>query len=771
MELEKVKKYTDLINDFSKHCDEFLNVENKVRKEEEKEKISAKEKKEIIEIIEYFANILTKYFYNEYEIEEDISIVNSGFDSEQLWYFIECLIKENKLQNLNLFFNNYENRLEIEKKTHLMDTSFHQDVGSCIEKKSCKRSLTDRVKEKNMKNAISKKRRKINITKSNGTYRSKSDVDRIQNKDLDQTNEEDRFFNYDEMHQFLDQEDNKILHEQSGENVEKNAQDEGSSGTDDEVDLNQFEGDYEEAGAWKYGDFYGEDKLEEDELEEDELEEDELEEDELEEDKLEEDKLEEDELEEEELEEDELGEDELEEEELEEDELGEDELEEDELGEDELGEDELGEDELGEDELGEDELGEDELGEDELGEDELGERAGTMHKRKEYEIERELSEINQFDSMDNIGVESSEESSDAKELQIEVGKDKRQIEKELIAKKHWSLTGEVFGYNRPKNSLLKLNVDIPKVNLGHNDTYISKTVGEFSEKNSDELLGGGEVEDGADGADEVNKSKDTMSKRRKKGENNLLNEEIELVVKQRIQNMLFDDVEKKGIEDLEGFVNSNKDQDGNMNEVNFDHLNFTKSKLSLTDEYTKKYEEEIKNSQSKNKELNLQKLELMNLFKKIMHSCDSLCNDFFTPKPVLLNVHNKNDQIANLHIEETVPIILSDKNKKAPEELYRPGHIKQMDEMHEKEKKSLRKSKKIKRKKKLLNQFRKSGKGIIELQNRNQYLLSKNQKIKGEKTNLSKYGVSSKNKLLSKPGSKYNFAHHISKAQVLDMRD
>lgn len=242
---------------------------------------------------------------------------------------------------------------------------------------------------------------------------------------------------------------------------------------------------------------------------------------------------------------------------------------------------------------------------------------------------------------------------------------------------------------------------------------------------------------------------------------NTLNNEIEIVVKQRIQNMLFDDVEKKTIEDIE-LEEFNKND-----EINFDNLNFSKSKISLVDEYTQKYQDEIMNSQSKNKENNLQKMEIMNLFKKIMHACDSLSNDYFIPKPILLN--NKNNKMATLNIEDSVPMILSDKNKKTAEEIFNPQHMKQQNELTKDEKKAIRKSKKMKKKKKILNQFKQTGSSINQLVKRNTEIINKNKKNKDQKINYKKYGVLSKDHILNtKTGNRYNFGSEISKALKMD---
>ncbi|ETW56361.1 hypothetical protein PFUGPA_01536 [Plasmodium falciparum Palo Alto/Uganda] len=336
--------------------------------------------------------------------------------------------------------------------------------------------------------------------------------------------------------------------------------------------------------------------------------------------------------------------------------------------------------------------------------------------------------------------------------------EKEKIEKELVAEKHWSLKGEAYGYNRPKNSILNLNFEIPKLNtFNNNNTLENKNVGDM--ENTDDDDDDDEKEYASE--DGHNKNNNTNSYKKKEKKMNTLNNEIEIVVKQRIQNMLFDDVEKKTIEDIE-LEEFNKND-----EINFDNLNFSKSKISLVDEYTQKYQDEIMNSQSKNKENNLQKMEIMNLFKKIMHACDSLSNDYFIPKPILLN--NKNNKMATLNIEDSVPMILSDKNKKTAEEIFNPQHMKQQNELTKDEKKAIRKSKKMKKKKKILNQFKQTGSSINQLVKRNTEIINKNKKNKDQKINYKKYGVLSKDHILNtKTGNRYNFGSEISKALKMD---
>ncbi|SCL99385.1 U3 small nucleolar ribonucleoprotein protein MPP10, putative [Plasmodium chabaudi chabaudi] len=660
MDEVRIKKYTDLISSFEKKSELELNSK----------KCNTEDKTNLLEMIEYFSNTLVKYFYNEKEMD-DILISNSDLDYEQLWYFIECLIKEKKLENLSTFFNNFEKKIDKE-----IEETREKNGKKKIKKKKKKVKFLDQQMDQG-KNA---KRRKITKSESPGESETEEDDD--------ETKDEDKFFNYEEMQKFADIEDNKFV---------DNSDEGESDNLSDDLDLNQFELEPNQGGDIRYSDFY---KGEEEEDEE---------------------------------EEDEEGEEEEDDEEYDEEEDDEDEEEDEDDEEEDEDEDDEEEDEEGSADM--------DMEMHAMAQNKSA-KSKKMREEADKRLERDLEEMNEYTSK-YFDAETSEFEKEKME--------KEEIEKELVAKKHWSLIGEVTAQDRPKNSILSLNVDIPKVNTHKNDTFLNKTVGKDFESDEDN----GELN---------NTDRNFIDKK------NMLNEEIELVVKQRIKNFLFDDVEKKKIEDLEIFDNENN----NNNEVNFNNLDFTKSKLSLVDEYTKKYENEINNNMngsSKNKEINLQKIELMNLFKKIMHSLDSLSNSYFIPKPVLLN--GPNEKIATLHIEENTPIILSEKNKKAPEENYAPGHVKTSNEMSKQERKSLRKLKKMKRKKKILSQFKQSQGsstgGIAELQKRNNYLMDKNKKSKEEKTNIAKYGVSSKDQLLQKKiKNKYDYNQGINNAMAYD---
>ncbi|CDO64701.1 small subunit rRNA processing stabilizing factor, putative [Plasmodium reichenowi] len=750
MDEGKVKKYTDFINSFTSF--DKLGNDNKCSFMENKESL--------VDMIEYFCNFLIKYFYNDINMDS-INIKESNLDSEQLWYLIECLIKKKNLNNLLEFFKRYEKQIDQEKcnkkKEKKIKSAYklNRDLNELSDDNTFFETSEEIPFSEKEKQINKKKKRENNMSSDHGTKKRKeknsirnkeSEINKKENNKNDEINHreyleedenQDRFFNFDEMESFLNNEEKKMLKitEREDKEMEKlngNYEfDENEESDEEEIDLNNFEDTYEDAKRMKYADFYKDDDDDDDDED-----------------------VKDDEDNDGDYNDDDYNDGDYNDDDYNDDEDNDNE---DNYDDDNYDDDNYDDDNYDNDNYDDDNYDNDNYDDDNYDDDKLNEESYEKKKLYDKKIEQDIYEINQFDSRlsDNEKDSLSNEFNDNKKTNDVQEKEK--IEKELVAEKHWSLKGEAYGYNRPKNSILNLNFEIPKLNtLNNNNTLENKNVGDMENTDDD----GDDEEKEHTYGDGHNKKNNSNSYKKKENKMNTLNNEIEIVVKQRIQNMLFDDVEKKAIEDIE-LEEFNKND-----EINFDNLNFSKSKISLVDEYTQKYQDEIMNSQSKNKENNLQKIEIMNLFKKIMHACDSLSNDYFIPKPILLN--NKNNKMATLNIEDSVPMILSDKNKKTAEEIFNPQHMKQQKELTKDEKKSIRKSKKMKKKKKILNQFKKTG-SINQLVKRNTEIINKNKKNKDQKINHKKYGVLSKNHILNtKIGNRYNFGSEISKALKMD---
>ncbi|CZT98525.1 U3 small nucleolar ribonucleoprotein MPP10 [Plasmodium falciparum NF54] len=766
MDEGKVKKYTDFINSFTSF--DKLGNDNKCSFMENKESL--------VDMIEYFCNFLIKYFYNDINMDS-INIKESNLDAEQLWYLIECLIKKKNLNNLLEFFKRYEKQIDQEKcnkkkeKKIMSPYKINRDLNELCDDNTFFKTSEEKPFSEKEKEVNKKKKRENNMSsgdhgtkkrkEKNSSRNKESEINKKENNKNDEINHrenleedenQDRFFNFDEMESFLNNEENKMLkiNEREEKEMEKlNGSyefDENEETDEEEFDLNNFEDTYEDAKKMKYADFYKDDNEDDEDDEDNEDDEDDDEDDEDNDDDYNDDE-----------DNDDYNDDEDNDDEDDEDNDDEDNDDDDNYDDDNYDEDNDDDDNYDDDNYDDDNYDDDNY-DDNYDDDKAKEESYEKKKLYDKKIEQDIYEINQFDSRlsDNEKDSLSNEFNDNKKT--DDVQEKEKIEKELVAEKHWSLKGEAYGYNRPKNSILNLNFEIPKLNtFNNNNTLENKNVGDM--ENTDDDDDDDEKEYASE--DGHNKNNNTNSYKKKEKKMNTLNNEIEIVVKQRIQNMLFDDVEKKTIEDIE-LEEFNKND-----EINFDNLNFSKSKISLVDEYTQKYQDEIMNSQSKNKENNLQKMEIMNLFKKIMHACDSLSNDYFIPKPILLN--NKNNKMATLNIEDSVPMILSDKNKKTAEEIFNPQHMKQQNELTKDEKKAIRKSKKMKKKKKILNQFKQTGSSINQLVKRNTEIINKNKKNKDQKINYKKYGVLSKDHILNtKTGNRYNFGSEISKALKMD---
>lgn len=737
MDENKIQKFQTVIAGLLESADQKLarNPQKETENEENALEMSAstsKEKENLLEIIDYFANILVKHFYNEPQV--NIALRESKFSVDQLWFFLQCVIEENRLNRLNEFFSNLEKQLKKERKKNKKrynGKDLKEDNGNQTDtlnqKEQEKGGFTNTANEINLKKVPPNG--DLKHAKKETREKVKKDAKKeVQKKELKgkkkKTKQDDPFFSYEEMENFVKEAEDKFYKEQEDSPTDDEEQEDENEKDEEFMDLNEFECSFENEKDLTYNDFF--EDIEEGKTSDGE-----------------EDEKEEIDEEEEAKQQDEAEENENEYENEEAEEEKEEDVEED--------DDEDEEEDERENKIEIEKMWDQEEGRAagiERALDEESKHSRQSRKKQEMQIENAIKEINEFDDTHF----NDDELSDSANEEIH---DKEKIEKELIKKKHWSLTGEVFGYDRPKDSILALDVDIPKVGIFDNNDAVIKSIGKFEE---DEEISNDDNEYEGNG-----NGKGGKGNNKQRNHVSMLTEEIELVVKQRIKNMLFDDVERKRIEDLDALTNNE-----NKDEVNFDNLNFSKSKLSLAEEYAKKYENEIKNSQSKNKEMNLQKLEMMNLFKKIMNVCDSLSNDYFIPKPVLLNTSEC--KVATLNIEEAVPIILAQGNKKTPEELAVKKPLKDPKEMDKRERKALRKLKKEKRKRNLLNVYKESG-GINALKERNEYLSEKNKKEKEEKSNIMKYGTASKEDLsVSKSKRRFDFNAEMKKAIDYDMK-
>jgi U3 small nucleolar RNA-associated protein MPP10 len=190
------------------------------------------------------------------------------------------------------------------------------------------------------------------------------------------------------------------------------------------------------------------------------------------------------------------------------------------------------------------------------------------------------------------------------------------IETQQVSDKHWTMTGEVSAKNRPVNSLLEANVELP---FGH---MASKRLDE-----SVDLM--------VDDFDAENPDKPKF--------------DIDLIIRQRVADGTFDDIIKRKIETV---LVDNKPRD------QYEGLDFEKSQLGLAEVYAKQYEKDIFNQSEETEKSNWEKEEAKKVFAKLMHKLDCLTNYNFAPRPPVIRKGDVKDLPA-MKLEEPIPLIVS----------------------------------------------------------------------------------------------------------------
>ncbi|PHJ22603.1 m phase phosphoprotein mpp10 [Cystoisospora suis] len=253
-----------------------------------------------------------------------------------------------------------------------------------------------------------------------------------------------------------------------------------------------------------------------------------------------------------------------------------------------------------------------------------------------------------------------------------------QLEQELVSKKAWNLQGEVWGKQRPRNALLDAGpLDLPMLASAVRDTEAGGLADDLGEE-------GGEGDRGA-----------KISK---------LSEFIEQIVKRRIEENLFDDVVRRAVVP----PNKEKKSDNATAELDMD-----KSKVGLGDLYAMEYEEQLRKKEGgdgggKMSEEDKEKAELLEMFGELMYKLDCLSNMSFRPAPPAASRRQKggDDGVAAVRVEEAVPIICSSAIGKSPEEIRTAPKGKEKAEMTQAERKAERRTKKDRRRKRVIGQLR-----------------------------------------------------------------
>ncbi|CAG8475606.1 4437_t:CDS:10 [Dentiscutata heterogama] len=264
----------------------------------------------------------------------------------------------------------------------------------------------------------------------------------------------------------------------------------------------------------------------------------------------------------------------------------------------------------------------------------------------------EDDEIDYFadpDGLDNeLNANGDEIKSSFDKKQERIQKQIERLEMENAADKDWTLMGEVSSKHRPLNSLLEEDLKFD---------HIVKPVPIITE--------------------EV-----TMK--------------LEDMIKQRILDETFDDVERKQDPNFRPFLPSKVVE-----------LSNEQSKKSLAEIYEENYVKQTSDiPDEKDESLKKEHQEIDNMFKELCHKLDALSNFHYTPKPPRPEITVIAD-VPAIAMEEVIPVHVSDGTLLAPEEVYdkKKQEVKGDTEMDSNEKKRTRAAKKrLKKKEKKLKE-------------------------------------------------------------------
>lgn len=198
--------------------------------------------------------------------------------------------------------------------------------------------------------------------------------------------------------------------------------------------------------------------------------------------------------------------------------------------------------------------------------------------------------------------------------QREIQKQIAELEQEQIAQKKWTLTGEASVKTREADALLEEDLDFERT---------SKPVPVITQD---------------------------------------VTESIEDLIRKRISNYQFDELQKRLPTNIAKFKSSQKVE-----------VSEQKSIKSLAELYEEDY---VKPDSTANKELEKAHDEISQLYETLSHRLDSLCSAHFIPKPAKRSLEVK-VQTDTITMEDAQPLTLAGESTFAPQEVYKPQAKKQ----------------------------------------------------------------------------------------------
>ncbi|XP_038139788.1 U3 small nucleolar ribonucleoprotein protein MPP10 [Cyprinodon tularosa] len=231
----------------------------------------------------------------------------------------------------------------------------------------------------------------------------------------------------------------------------------------------------------------------------------------------------------------------------------------------------------------------------------------SVEEDEEEEEDSEGEDIEEILGGKSTNSEKSEVKSSYEKRQEKMSQKIQELENAALAEKPWQLSGEVTAQTRPENSMLEEDVEFDQA---------SRMAPSITEETT--LL-------------------------------------LEDIIKQRIKDQAFDDVERKEKPKEEVFQYKKR--------LTLDH---EKSKQSLAEIYEQEY---IKQTQNKTEqEENPSHVEIQTLMDTLFLKLDALSNFHFTPKPPVPEVKVVSN-LPSITMEEVAPVSTSDATLLAPEEV------------------------------------------------------------------------------------------------------
>ncbi|CAG9327349.1 unnamed protein product [Blepharisma stoltei] len=229
------------------------------------------------------------------------------------------------------------------------------------------------------------------------------------------------------------------------------------------------------------------------------------------------------------------------------------------------------------------------------------------------ESEEEENEEEEKDFFKGPDEEESEEEQE-KLFTFTSHEDMDKIEDKLVSNKPWQLRGEILSTSRPVNSLLDTKLDFE---LARNPTPNTQ-------------------------APEVT-------------------DQIEDIIKQRILDLVFDDVKPKlPIEKSKALTSPE------------DFMSYEKSKKSLAELYEEDYKKDVLRIPM-NEEQEKAKQEAIRIFKKLSYSLDLLSSLNPIANPVVKEMEIKSAEVPALVMEEVIPFGVSRESTLNPREVFDPS--------------------------------------------------------------------------------------------------